>query len=98
LLFSELLSACNITLLAQHNKKEMVTLEPEEEEMMELKVMMSNYLQHSGKYYQLKRMKKTGNKIAYFKRLSCNSQLVLCSLMRAAAPMMRQRMLCETWV
>jgi hypothetical protein len=47
----------------QDNKKEMVTLEPEEEEMM------SNYLQHSGKYYQLKRMKKTVNKIVYFKHV-----------------------------
>jgi hypothetical protein len=28
---SELLSSCNITLLVQHNKKEIVTLEPEEE-------------------------------------------------------------------
>jgi hypothetical protein len=69
LFFSELLSACNITLLVQLKKKEMVTLEPEEEEVMELIVMMSNYLQHSGKYYQLKRMKKTGNKIAYFKHV-----------------------------
>lgn len=67
--FSELLSACNITSLMQDNKREMVTLEPEEEEMMELIVMMRNYLQHSGKYYQLKRMKKTVNKIVYFKHV-----------------------------
>jgi hypothetical protein len=31
LFFSELLSACNITLPVQHYKKNMVTLEPEEE-------------------------------------------------------------------